>query len=807
MSKEFFSKSGKRSSSQRIVLLCLLIVATVLFAFTGVNKVNANTTAPVELLGDTNFANGFRAEWKYGTTYSVDNNRKIGDCTGYRDIGRTLSLIPNTPGDMNEAGKYWEFEEGVHKNYYDENNQYVSELFDHTFPVRYSNLQNTTNLLQFENTNYSGLVNKRFTSDKNGTATLYFNTKNEIRNVATDFGAQWATDTWPHYLMVQNFRQPIDLASYDQIKFTVDATLNSATQLPGWTLGPNQQISIPLYFLLSEKSSRIAPESQGGSLWVGVMMYSSEPINYAELLSTDQWGISMYHDDGANYGGRLAIGQTVKYDFDVKKMVAQAIKKAQAEGKYLKASPDDYVIRLMNIGYECLGYWESQVQFSNMSLKGYQTSNSVDEMAWDYTSGADGWSNGHNTSITTSGGVLTSTITGDDPWIYSPDNLNIDASQAKYVRVKLKNNTPGINSKLYWITNTDTTWDENKAIPITIDSNMAGYKEYVFDLSNQSSWNGMIKMLRIDPIDTGINSGSVDIDYVRVSNDPNAVNCKSWDFTTTGNLEGWGSPNQAALSVANGNLTASINGSDPYFFSPDNLSVDADVNKYIRIKLRNNCNDVYKCDFDTGNGWTNGHNTNLSVSGGILSAAITGNDPWIYSSDNLNLDATVVKYIRMKLNNTNPCNRMKVYFITNTDTTWDENKSIEFYVDKNMAGYEEYVADMYHNKSWTGTIKQVRVDLDDNTLTSGLVNFDYIYFSGDASAAVYWITDNDTTWDSIKAVGFKISPNETGYSEYLLDLRNIPSWSGKIKQIRIDPINDGSSISGTSDIDYVRVSR
>lgn len=135
-------------------------------------------------------------------------------------------------------------------------------------------------------------------------------------------------------------------------------------------------------------------------------------------------------------------------------------------------------------------------------------------------------------------------------------------------------------------------------------------------------------------------------------------------------------------------------------------------------------------------------------------------------------------------------------------------KSLGFYVKENMTGFNEYAVDMSRNSSWTGTIKRIRIDLDgDNSLTSGSVEFDFIRLSTEAWAAVYWTTNSDSSWSETKAYGFKLAPIESGFAEYVIDLNYVPGWAGTIKQLRVDPINDGSTSSGRIDIEYIRISR
>ncbi|MFD0717096.1 hypothetical protein [Paenibacillus sp. GCM10027626] len=125
----------------------------------------------------------------------------------------------------------------------------------------------------------------------------------------------------------------------------------------------------------------------------------------------------------------------------------------------------------------------------------------------------EGWTNGNQVSQAVSGGVNTLTSTGNDPYIYSAPNLNIDASAYKTVTIRMKNNSSSNQSQIFFTTNADTTWTPAKSLLQTISTNDNDYKEYTFDFSANASWTGTIRQLRFDPITA---SGTVNVNYIRV---------------------------------------------------------------------------------------------------------------------------------------------------------------------------------------------------------------------------------------------------------------------------------------------------
>ncbi len=132
---------------------------------------------------------------------------------------------------------------------------------------------------------------------------------------------------------------------------------------------------------------------------------------------------------------------------------------------------------------------------------------------WYFITGLEGWSLTNNLNGSVSNSILTLTITGNDPYMHSPDNLNISALDYKYLRLRIKNKTSGNTLQIYWTITTDTQWNETKHLDINIIPNSDEFKEYIISMSGVSSWKDIIKQIRIDP--PGSN-GTVEIDYIKL---------------------------------------------------------------------------------------------------------------------------------------------------------------------------------------------------------------------------------------------------------------------------------------------------
>ena len=60
---------------------------------------------------------------------------------------------------------------------------------------------------------------------------------------------------------------------------------------------------------------------------------------------------------------------------------------------------------------------------------------------WTFNADSEGWTLAHSLTGTVSGGLYNLTITGSDPYLFSPDNLNISTVTYGQFRLKLQNMT------------------------------------------------------------------------------------------------------------------------------------------------------------------------------------------------------------------------------------------------------------------------------------------------------------------------------------------------------------------------------
>jgi hypothetical protein len=215
---------------------------------------------------------------------------------------------------------------------------------------------------------------------------------------------------------------------------------------------------------------------------------------------------------------------------------------------------------------------------------------------WDFTGGFDGWSLTNQLTGSASGGVLNLNSSGGDPYMLSPDNLNVSASSFNAVTARLKNGTSSTIGRVFFTTTASPNFDATKSVAFTLIANDGAYTTYAAEMSSNPSWTGTIKQLRLDPSE---GSGAIHIDYVQL-----VQPATRWGFDTGGNFEGWNLANQLSGNVSGGSLNLTSGGTDPYMYSSaQNFSSNGHRSITIRMKHTTSAN-VAQIYFITGSDGT-----------------------------------------------------------------------------------------------------------------------------------------------------------------------------------------------------------
>jgi len=342
---------GRQKSKSLSVLLisCLLGAASLSLA-----APEQDDRRSRQLLRDTDFANGFG----------------IGGFAGVDMRPLRPSPIPD-----DDKPKYWTFGEGAHRNFTDEAGHHVKTLYEHLLIANRVIDVNRSDCLTFSQYNNYGLsaddparntrLVKRVQTDRKGDIRLYYNTKNEIRNVATAYGAKFLNDLWPHLILWQHLEEPVKMAAYRRIDCDFTVTVLKQSVLSDWL--PSREMNVKINFWLVDER-RPKPRS----LWVGLMLHSTNPRLYREHIGREQHGDVTYRDTITRYGPPLTIGESRKVSVELRKLILQAICRFDDVKANLSRDPDAYSLRDINCGFEGLGHWETEIRLAGLSLRGYR---------------------------------------------------------------------------------------------------------------------------------------------------------------------------------------------------------------------------------------------------------------------------------------------------------------------------------------------------------------------------------------------------------------------------------------------------
>lgn len=391
---------------------------------------------------DRRFDLGFGCEWNLGKKYTLDSGLKQGSVTQYQDIGKPFYVLPlglatqgeGLDGFIAASGLedkvYWQFEEGYKKHFIDTEGKGPFELQDHRLVVNSIIAQNDENGLRIEQYNdyphmtypdrypeSDPLLVKSVDSNREGKIVFSYNSHNDISNAAYATSAQFAEDTWPHLLLHQSFAEPVDLAKYSSIEFSMTVKVNRADQINTWPQGESERYDQPLppagaavspsesslqtYFFIRSKK---APYTLGA--FVGIMMSSTNESVRREHLGIEQNGIDFYRIDLGNKacksfgleGEWLEVGDktTVKVDLIeyLEYVLLHKFDNGNPDSKWYGVGVDDIYLSFFNVGYEYVGNWDCEYELSNLWARGIlDTSNpdtpGVDEFVGNWHLSAD----------------------------------------------------------------------------------------------------------------------------------------------------------------------------------------------------------------------------------------------------------------------------------------------------------------------------------------------------------------------------------------------------------------------------------
>jgi hypothetical protein len=236
--------------------------------------------------------------------------------------------------------------------------------------------------------------------------------------------------------------------------------------------------------------------------------YPNIPGTYPTYLQScmDQWGGAKGRRNGATLQESFAYA--TKYNVDVVQVMSfdewTGCERSQGEQRNPEYSND---IEPMQGGF-------GDLYLKILKEEVYKFKGITQTTFWHFDSTLDGWNTLHSMTSSVSNSLANMTITASDPYFYSPDNINMAASDYKYIIVSMQNKTSDTTASFFWNTTNSTGFDGIKTVNFSIVPNDTIQRYYIIDLSTNPNWTGTIRQIRLDPV-ANVSSGTVAIDFIK----------------------------------------------------------------------------------------------------------------------------------------------------------------------------------------------------------------------------------------------------------------------------------------------------
>jgi hypothetical protein len=279
----------------------------------------------------------------------------------------------------------------------------------------------------------------------------------------------------------------------------------------------------------------------------------------------------------------------------------------------------------------------------------------------------------------------------------------------------------------------------------------------------------------------------------------------AWEFNRAGDVEGWTANGDLSTPmVSGGSLSTTSMGADPQLLSPSGLDINAEHQNVVEIRMKASAGNQAELFFKTSDDtafssakrlvFAIPNNTSL-VTYRLDMRKVSG---WEGSIDRLRLDPSDASGARIDLDYVRVCLPTSV-----KAPSWEFNTTSN---SEGWSGNAQITGPSVTGGSMSGTTtgvdarftspRQLGIDaVSQNVIEVGL------RVSGGASFQIYFQKQTDTSFRGSRGKSVLIK-DAGNFVRYRVDMSTVPSWTGTIKRLRLDPTN----LSGaTVDVDYVRV--
>ena len=166
----------------------------------------------------------------------------------------------------------------------------------------------------------------------------------------------------------------------------------------------------------------------------------------------------------------------------------------------------------VNGDYETLG-WATVLMFGAGDV-----ADSVGHWGWDRDARDLGWQIRKSLAGSIDGGSWHLTVTGADPAVVSPDNLGLDTTRYRRLKLRLRNASAATSGNVYFLTDQSPDLGAN-AVGFALTPDDPVDRDYVVDLAAHPNDRGKLTSLRIDLVE-GVVAGRINLDDIRLLADP-----------------------------------------------------------------------------------------------------------------------------------------------------------------------------------------------------------------------------------------------------------------------------------------------
>lgn len=319
-------------------------------------------------------------------------------------------------------------------------------------------------------------------------------------------------EPWVALLLQQSIGKSSGAISLDQVtelrwNFNIQLLYMNQHIQPGYN--PNIHAGQFLVYLAIQNLVPSDPD-YGKYFWLGICLYDDRfPMSPLYINGDKGTGSLIYQPAYSNFANVSVQSQTVIHiNGDMMPFVRLGLEAAVQRGFLNSTDPSKYYVGGMNIGWEVTGLNNGTIEIGNFSLKQY-TAQNPKSYEFNQDGDAEGWKSNSNSAGPLNGKWILSFSDGGF-YLSSPD-IRIDTSIVKKIIISMNCN----KFQLFWSRNIDESFNKNDRILFERKTHEQ-WQEYVIDLSNNSKWYGIIRQLKILPLQTG-NTTSFGIDYIRFS--------------------------------------------------------------------------------------------------------------------------------------------------------------------------------------------------------------------------------------------------------------------------------------------------